>query len=143
MYGPVSVIHFDSHLDTWKPKPMPGGPWLPDEEIPVSHGSYFWYAYEEGLLAPNNGNIVGSNRSVFLAFQVLTIYRFIKHVGIRGAINSWEDYDDDYEFGWVISHAWDAEDMGWQGIVKKIRETVGDNPVYSELHASKNVLRIN
>ncbi len=54
-----------------------------------------------------------------------------QHVGIRGAINSWQDYDDDYEFGWVISHAWDAEDMGWQGIVKRIRETVGDNPVYS------------
>ncbi|KAI0713472.1 Arginase/deacetylase [Earliella scabrosa] len=112
VYGPVSVIHFDSHLDTWKPKPMPNGPWLPGEEIPVSHGSYFWYAHKEGLLAPNNANI---------------------HVGIRGAINSWQDYDDDYEFGWVISHAWDAEDMGWQGIVKKIRDTVGDNPVYITL----------
>ncbi|KAI0806924.1 agmatinase [Fomes fomentarius] len=112
VYGPVSVIHFDSHLDTWKPKQMPDSPWLPGEEIPVSHGSYFWYAHKEGLLAPNNSNI---------------------HVGIRGAINSWQDYDDDYEFGWVISHAWDAEDIGWQGIVKKIRETVGDNPVYITL----------
>ena len=34
------------------------GPWLPDEEIPVSHGSYFYYAAKEGLLAPNNANIV-------------------------------------------------------------------------------------
>ena len=72
----------------------------------------------------------------------MTISR-AQHVGIRGAIDSWEVYDDDREFGWVISHAWDAEDMGWQGIVKKIRETVGDNPVYSEPNASKNVLRIN
>ncbi|KAI9056927.1 Arginase/deacetylase [Trametes sanguinea] len=112
VYGPVSVIHFDSHLDTWKPKQTTGGPWLPDEEIPVSHGSYFWYAYKEGLLAPDNANI---------------------HVGIRGAINSWQDYDDDYEFGWIISHAEDVEDMGWQGVVKKIRDTVGDNPVYLTL----------
>ncbi|KAH9890635.1 Arginase/deacetylase [Cubamyces lactineus] len=112
VYGPVSVIHFDSHLDTWKPKQTTGGPWLPDEEIPVSHGSYFWYAYKEGLLAPNNANI---------------------HVGIRGAINSWQDYDDDYEFGWIISHAEDVEDVGWQGVVKKIRDTVGDNPVYITL----------
>ncbi len=58
VYGPVSVIHFDSHLDTWKPKPMADSPWLPGEEIPVSHGSYFYYAHKEGLLAPNNANIV-------------------------------------------------------------------------------------
>ncbi|KAH9915809.1 agmatinase [Epithele typhae] len=94
VYGP--------HLDTWKPRPSKGGPWLPDEEIPVSHGSYFWYAFNEGLLAPNNSNILG-------------------------------DYEDDYAFGWVISHAWDAEDIGWQGIVKKIKDTVGDNPVYISL----------
>ncbi|KAI0831720.1 Arginase/deacetylase [Trametes gibbosa] len=112
VYGPVSVIHFDSHLDTWKPKPMAGGPWLPDEEIPVSHGSYFWYAWKEGLLAADNANI---------------------HVGIRGAINSWQDYEDDHEFGWVISHAEDVEDVGWKGVVKKIRDTVGDNPVYITL----------
>ena len=30
------------------------------------------------------------------------------------------------------SFAWEAEDIGWKGIVKKIRETVGENPVYSE-----------
>ncbi|EMD34414.1 hypothetical protein CERSUDRAFT_97674 [Gelatoporia subvermispora B] len=112
VYGPVSVIHFDSHLDTWQPKQMEDGPWLPDEEIPVSHGSYFWYAANEGLLAPNNSNI---------------------HVGIRGALNSWEDYDNDHEVGFVISHADEIEEIGWKGVVKKIRDTVGDNPVYISL----------
>ncbi|TBU28994.1 agmatinase [Dichomitus squalens] len=112
VYGPVSVIHFDSHLDTWKPKQLVDGPWLPDEEIPVSHGSYFWYAHKEGLLAPNHSNI---------------------HVGIRGAINSWQDYDDDYAVDFIISHAWEAEDIGWRGIVEKIKATVGDNPVYISL----------
>ena len=109
------------------------------QEIPVSHGSYFYYAWQEGLLAPNNSNIV-SHHSCQTVPCFLNERSRVQHVGIRGAINSWEDYDDDYEFGWVISHAWDAEDMGWQGIVKKIRETVGDNPVYSEPHASKNDL---
>lgn len=28
------------------------------QEIPVNHGSYFWYAAQEGLLAPNQTNIV-------------------------------------------------------------------------------------
>ncbi|KAL4253947.1 arginase family protein [Abortiporus biennis] len=112
VYGPVSVIHFDSHIDTWKPRSMDDSPWLPGEEIPVTHGSYFYYAYQEGLLAPNNSNI---------------------HVGIRGALSSWDDYENDYEVGFVISHAWDIEEVGWKGIVKQIRDTVGDNPVYITL----------
>ena len=33
-------------------------PWYPGEEQPVTHGSYFYYAWKEGLLAPNNANIV-------------------------------------------------------------------------------------
>ena len=31
----------------------------------------------------------------------------------------------------MISHAYDIEEVGWKGIVKHIRDTVGDNPVYS------------
>ncbi|CCM05037.1 uncharacterized protein FIBRA_07239 [Fibroporia radiculosa] len=112
VYGPVSVIHFDSHIDTWKPRAWEEGPWLPGEEVPVTHGSYFWYAHNEGLLAANNSNI---------------------HVGIRGALNSWEDYDNDYDVGFIISHADELEDIGWKGVVKKIRDAVGDNPVYISL----------
>lgn len=112
VYGPVSVIHFDSHIDTWKPGSYEGGPWLPGEEVPVTHGSYFWYAAQEGLLAPNNSNI---------------------HVGIRNALQTWGDYENDYEVGFIISHAEDIEEVGWRGIVKRIREVVGDNPVYITL----------
>ncbi|KZO93892.1 Arginase/deacetylase [Calocera viscosa TUFC12733] len=121
VYGPVSVIHFDSHIDskhgpykkdTWKPGTYENGPWLPGEEVPVTHGSYFWYAAQEGLLAPNNSNI---------------------HVGIRNALQTWGDYENDYEVGFVISHAEDIEEVGWRGIVKRIREVVGDNPVYITL----------
>jgi agmatinase len=25
-YGPITVIHFDSHLDTWRPKVFGGAP---------------------------------------------------------------------------------------------------------------------
>lgn len=35
--------------------------------------------------------------------------------------------------GFVISHAEDIEEVGWKGIVKRIRDTVGNNAVYSKL----------
>jgi len=108
----VSVIHFDSHIDTWKPRSWEGTPYPDGEEIPVNHGSYFWYAAQEGLLASNHSNI---------------------HVGIRNAILDWWDYENDYEVGFVISHAEEIEDVGYKGIVKRIREVVGDNPVYITL----------
>ena len=36
----------------------------------------------------------------------------------------------------MISHAYDIEEVGWKGIVKHIRDTVGDNPVYSASSSS-------
>lgn len=42
VYGPISVIHFDAHLDTW-------GRWSTQERI--THGSFFYIAHEEGLLS--------------------------------------------------------------------------------------------
>jgi len=42
VYGPISVIHFDAHLDTWRR-------WSPQERI--THGSFFYIAREEGLLS--------------------------------------------------------------------------------------------
>ncbi|KZT64482.1 Arginase/deacetylase [Daedalea quercina L-15889] len=109
VYGPVSVIHFDSHIDTWKPKRAPDGPWLPGEDLPVTHDNYFWHAHEEGLLAANHSNI---------------------HVGIHGALDSWQDYEDDYEAGFVMIQADEIEDIGYKGIIRRIRDAVADNPVY-------------
>ena len=40
---------------------------------------------------------------------------------------------NDAEVGFHISYAEEAEDIGWQGIVKRIREVVGENPVYITL----------
>ena len=65
-----------------------------------------------------------------------------KHVGIRNSLHSWDDEKNDYEVGFVISYAEDIEEVGWKGIIKRIRETVGDNPVYSTrlVNASRSLL---
>ena len=53
-----------------------------------------------------------------------------QHVGIRNALQSFADEDEDAEVGFHISYAEDIEEVGYKGIVKRIRDVVGDNPVY-------------
>ncbi len=45
VYGPVSVIHFDAHLDTW-----PAYAGSISEQSRVTHGTFFYIANEEGLM---------------------------------------------------------------------------------------------
>lgn len=48
VYGPVTVIHFDAHLDTW-----PGYPGAVTAQSLVTHGTFFYLAWEEGLMNTN------------------------------------------------------------------------------------------
>ena len=105
-YGPISVIHFDSHLDTWKPKVFGGAP---TEQASINHGTYFWHAHEHGLLA-NDTNI---------------------HAGIRTTLSGLSDYENDGYCGFQIVEAREIDEIGTAGIIKKIRDRVGtEKPVY-------------
>ncbi|KAJ3526795.1 hypothetical protein NM688_g8216 [Phlebia brevispora] len=71
-YGAISVIHFDSHLDTWKPQ----------------------------------------------------------HGAIRTTLSGPADYENDDASGFQRIEAREIDTIGTDGIIKKIKETVGDKPVY-------------
>ncbi|KAK2069632.1 hypothetical protein P8C59_004190 [Phyllachora maydis] len=108
-YGPVSVIHFDSHLDTWRPKVFGGSP---SEVASINHGTYFYHAAQEGLLR-NDSNI---------------------HAGIRTTLSGPSDYENDGYCGFEMVEAREIDTIGMDGIVKKIRDRVGTtNPVYLSL----------
>ncbi|KAH9815326.1 putative agmatinase 1 [Teratosphaeria destructans] len=104
-YGPVTVIHFDSHLDTWKPKVFGGAP---SKVASINHGTYFYHAALEGLLK-NDTSI---------------------HAGIRTTLSGLSDYENDGYVGFQIVEAREIDTIGTDGIIKKIRDRVGDNPVY-------------
>ena len=72
VYGPVSVIHFDAHIDTYVTI-VPENQWpLADCELcdyfrwnpnryrtlsgqnKIGHGTFFWHAYEAGYIKPNS-----------------------------------------------------------------------------------------
>jgi agmatinase len=97
-FGPVALIHFDAHLDTW------------DTYFGAryTHGTPFRRASEEGLLA--------LDRSA--------------HVGIRNSLYGRIDLDDDRRLGFAIVSSLDLARRGVDEAVDRIRERVGDRPLY-------------
>ncbi|MBE7182424.1 MAG: agmatinase, partial [Terriglobus roseus] len=109
---PISVVHFDAHLDTWLPNKYPSA-WIGDgrSQSDFNHGSMFWMAAQEGIIA--NGSSV--------------------HAGLRTRLagTDAEDYEDDGKQGWTRISTDDIDDMGTKGIIDAILSRVGtDKPVY-------------
>jgi agmatinase len=46
--GPLSILHFDAHSDTWE-----------DENDRIDHGTMFWWAAKQGLVDPSTSVQVG------------------------------------------------------------------------------------
>ena len=92
--------------DTWRPKVFGGSP---SYQASINHGTYFYHASEEGLLA-NDTNI---------------------HAGIRTTLSGPSDYENDGYCGFEIVEAREIDTIGTDGIIKRIKDRVGlENPVY-------------
>ncbi len=96
--GPVALVHFDAHLDTWDTY----------FGAPFTHGTPFRRAREENLFLDNAS----------------------MHVGIRGPLYSKNDLKNDADFGFKIVHCDEFQSEGIDKIVKRIKDRVGDNPLY-------------
>jgi agmatinase len=97
-HGPVALVHFDAHLDTWNTY----------FGAAYTHGTPFRRAWEEGLLLEDHSI----------------------HLGIRGPLFSAEDLVDDASFGFRILTAWDVLELGIAETAARVRERVGDAPMY-------------
>jgi agmatinase len=110
IHGPLAVLHFDAHLDTWHPEKYPS-PW-PSAQAHFNHGSMFWLASSEGLI--RNGSSV--------------------HAGLRTRLSgdAWDDLDDDDRQGFLRITADDIDDLGGpRGVVERIVRRIGTHvPVY-------------
>ena len=107
IWGPSVLLHFDSHIDTWRPERMNGGPTNSDSEI--THGSMLHLAHEEGLMS-NNSNM---------------------HLGARCMLSDRHgDLDNDQRCGFNYIRAREIDSLGIDGIVERIVKRVGDQLVY-------------
>lgn len=68
VYGPVSVIHFDAHLDTFAAYP---GQDIRDSR--VTHGTFFYVAYEESLMT-NTSVHLGIRSKVTVRDLILSLF---------------------------------------------------------------------
>jgi agmatinase len=96
--GPVALVHFDAHLDTWDTY----------FQAPLTHGTVFRRAFEEGLLVEDHSI----------------------HVGIRGPLYGYGDLADDRRMGFRTIRSSDLDVLGPEGTLGAIVERVGDLPVY-------------
>lgn len=95
-WGPVSVIRFDSHLDTWNPYYFGGN--VTDYQS-VNHGTYLRWAHEKGLLSDNR-----------------------IHAVIRGPYPGPRDAQNDAECGFDRILVRDIDKISTDGIIQKIKE---------------------
>ncbi|CAN6623341.1 hypothetical protein TRVA0_009S01684 [Trichomonascus vanleenenianus] len=108
VHGPISVIHFDSHIDTWDPEVLGGNM---SSYAQLNHGTFLHYAHEQGYI---------TNESV--------------HVGIRAPyVRKHKDSEHDAKCGFQAILAREIDSIGAHGIVEKIKKRVGSNKVYITL----------
>ncbi|KAH0298136.1 Arginase/deacetylase, partial [Aureobasidium melanogenum] len=104
-WGAVSVIHFDSHIDTWDPEVLGGGV---SHYAGVNHGTFLHIAHEEGLIR---------NTSI--------------HAGIRAPVlNKKHDLRNDGKCGFEMITARDIDRVTPQGVIEKIKRRVAGTKVY-------------
>lgn len=97
-HGPLAVVHFDAHLDTWDTY----------FGAPITHGTPFRRASEEGLLA--RGNCI--------------------HLGIRGPLYDGLDLSEDSDLGFSVRAASTMSEQHHEEIVAEICDRVAGFPVY-------------
>jgi agmatinase len=88
-HGPMALIHFDAHTDTY-----------PNGSL-YDHGTMFYHAPKEGLIATENSVQIG----------IRTEYKEAGH-------------------GFDVINALEANDLSVNEIVARIKQRIGDKPVY-------------
>ncbi|KAJ5585421.1 agmatinase 2 [Penicillium hispanicum] len=109
---PITVLHFDAHLDTWNP--VRYSAYWQSEQTQFNHGSFFHKASREGLICNSTS----------------------AHAGLRTRLTGVDDGDytsPGPEQGFIRIHADDIDELGPMGIVDVILRRTGldpEQPVY-------------
>ncbi|MFW0793338.1 agmatinase [Gordonia sp. CPCC 205515] len=98
VHGPVALVHFDAHLDTWDTY----------FNAPLTHGTPFRRAAEEGLFLSGHS----------------------AHVGTRGSLYSSDDLVSDAGLGFHVVDCRDFIRRPIDDIISELATTIGNHPLY-------------
>lgn len=124
VYGEIAVIHFDSHLDTW---PIQGFYGV-TENTTITHGTMFWTAMKEGLIA--KGRSIHAGIRCMMTVSYINSNVFPPSIDIPSITQGYRDIQHDEQVGFSVITTDDIEELGTEGIVRIIKRRVGDKPVY-------------
>ncbi len=96
-HGPLGLVHFDAHVDTWKENYL----------APVTHGTNFYIAINEGLIDPKR----------------------VVQIGIRCRVDR-ETWDWTVNKGVTIITAEDVHMSTPEAVAKRVLDVVGDGKTY-------------
>ena len=104
VYGRITLIQIDSHIDTWSSGAKYG---FSDDhtQAPISHGNMLWHASEENLL--NDGGSI--------------------QVGIRTRYTNVNDLIDNQRFGFEVIPIEEFDKVPIEEIGKRVKNRVGDS----------------
>lgn len=106
VHGPVAVIHFDAHIDTWDPSVL-----VPNTSsyAHLNHGTFLHFAHKKGYISQGH-NV---------------------HVGTRAPLTRrHKDANHDRECGFTTLAAQDIDLLGIAKMAEAIKARVGDHKVY-------------
>jgi Arginase/agmatinase/formimionoglutamate hydrolase, arginase family len=125
VYGPISVIHLDSHLDTWDP--YEGYTGIASNQSAITHGTFFLACQSGGLYCQGHKCAWRSEDEAFREWCFVYDRELIL---IKDNQQSPKDYEIDQNVGFTIIEAHEIDDIGMSGIIDKVRRVVGDTPTY-------------
>ena len=129
VYGPVTVLHWDSHLDSWAPTAY--GKASQSSQGGYNHGTMV--SGGQGR-APSPSD-PSSPRQFYHAAQEGLVSNSSMHVGLRSLLSGTDfaDYAADEALGFTYIETDEMDDLGAEGTVAAIKARVGDSPVYLSL----------
>lgn len=130
VYGPVTVLHWDSHLDSWAPTAY--GKASQSSQGGYNHGTMVRDAGQGGVPSLSDPS---SPCQFYHAAQEGLVSNSSMHVGLRSLLSGtdFSDYAADGALGFTYIETDEMDDLGAEGTVAAIRARVGDSPVYLSL----------
>lgn len=109
--------------------PYEGYTGIASNQSAITHGTFFWHASREGCISKGTSVHGGLRTKLFVSTQADETFLESLFL-IEKQIKSSKDYEIDQDVGFTLIEAQEIDEIGMDGVISKVRATVGDTPTY-------------